>query len=630
MCGIVGFIDYSKKQNKSTLEKMVETLKHRGPDNNGVVLYENEIAHVGMGQTRLAIIDVSDDGLQPMEYKHLSIVYNGEVYNYKEIRNELILLGHKFNSNSDTEVILHAFEEWNTECVHKFIGMFAFVIYDKQNLIVHAFRDRAGVKPFFYYKKNGLFLFASELKAFHQHSGFEKEIDIGALVAYFDYGYVPSPYCIFKDTHKLEPGHYIKMNLSKNDFKIKEYWNSDTFYTKPKLTLSYEEAKNELHSLLKSAYNYRMVADVPVGVFLSGGYDSTSVAAILQASSNSKIKTFTIGFEEGNNEAPYAKENASFLGTDHHEFYCTENEAKDIIKDLPYYYDEPFGDSSAIPTTLVSKYAKKEVTVALSADGGDEIFCGYDAYSFMYNKMNKINKIPKFIKPALKSTLLFGSKLIPNSKHRLKHKAKIFSNALSDDEYDIALVIYKGMINLPDHLKVKFLPKRINELKTCLEKKEKLYHSVLEMIMAVDFKMYLQNDILTKVDRATMSVSLEGREPILDHRILEFSAQLPLNFKYDGKTTKRILKDITHEYIPKKMLDRPKAGFSLPVVKWLNEDLSYLVEEYLSREALSISGLFDEKYLDQQIKLFKTGKFHYISFVWKLLMFQMWYKRWMD
>ena len=319
-----------------------------------------------------------------------------------------------------------------------------------------------------------------------------------------------------------------------------------------------------------------------------------------------------------------------FLGTDHHEFYCTENEAKDIIKDLPYYYDEPFGDSSAIPTTLVSKYAKKEVTVALSADGGDEIFCGYDAYSFMYNKMNKINKIPKFIKPALKSTLLFGSKLIPNSKHRLKHKAKIFSNALSDDEYDIALVIYKGMINLPDHLKVKFLPKRINELKTCLEKKEKLYHSVLEMIMAVDFKMYLQNDILTKVDRATMSVSLEGREPILDHRILEFSAQLPLNFKYDGKTTKRILKDITHEYIPKKMLDRPKAGFSLPVVKWLNEDLSYLVEEYLSREALSISGLFDEKYLDQQIKLFKTGKFHYISFVWKLLMFQMWYKRWMD
>jgi len=630
MCGIVGFIDYSKKQNKSTLEKMVETLKHRGPDNNGVVLYENEIAQVGMGQTRLAIIDVSDDGLQPMEYKHLSIVYNGEVYNYKEIRNELILLGHKFNSNSDTEVILHAFEEWNTECVHKFIGMFAFVIYDKQNLIVHAFRDRAGVKPFFYYKKNGLFLFASELKAFHQHSGFEKEIDIGALVAYFDYGYVPSPYCIFKDTHKLEPGHYIKMNLSKNDFKIKEYWNSDTFYTKPKLTLSYEEAKNELHSLLKSAYNYRMVADVPVGVFLSGGYDSTSVAAILQASSNSKIKTFTIGFEEGNNEAPYAKENASFLGTDHHEYYCTENEAKDIIKDLPYYYDEPFGDSSAIPTTLVSKYAKKEVTVALSADGGDEIFCGYDAYSFMYNKMNKINKIPKFIKPALKSTLLFGSKLIPNSKHRLKHKAKIFSNALSDDEYDIALVIYKGMINLPDHLKVKFLPKRINELKTCLEKKEKLYHSVLEMIMAVDFKMYLQNDILTKVDRATMSVSLEGREPILDHRILEFSAQLPLNFKYDGKTTKRILKDITHEYIPKKMLDRPKAGFSLPVVKWLNEDLSYLVEEYLSREALSISGLFDEKYLDQQIKLFKTGKFHYISFVWKLLMFQMWYKRWMD
>jgi asparagine synthase (glutamine-hydrolysing) len=630
MCGITGFIDSSKKQNISTLKNMVETLKHRGPDNNGAILYENEFAHVGLGQTRLAIIDVSDDGLQPMEYKHLSIIYNGEVYNYEEIKNELILLGHEFISNSDTEVILHAFEEWKTECVHKFIGMFAFVIYDKQKNYIHAFRDRTGVKPLYYFKKNGLFMFASELKAFHQHPSFEKEIDIDALGAYFDYGYVPSPYCIFKDTHKLEPGHYLELNLENNDFKIQEYWNSDTFYTMPKLTLSYEEAKTELNTLLKSAYNYRMIADVPVGVFLSGGYDSTSVAAILQDSSSTKIKTFTIGFESGNNEAPYAKENAAFLGTDHHEYYCTEKEAKDIIGDLPFYYDEPFGDSSAIPTTLVSKVAKKEVTVALSADGGDEIFCGYNSYPDTDEKMRKVNKIPDFLRPALKSTLSIGAGLIPESKHRLKHKLISFSEALSDNDFEIAIDIFHKSRQLPKHIKTRFINQKVKELKSPFFVKDKVYQTILEMLMAVDYKTYLPNDILTKVDRATMSVSLEGREPLLDHRILEFAAQLPLSYKYDGITTKRILKDITHDYIPEKMMDRPKTGFSLPISKWLREDLSYLIEENLSEKALADSGLFDEKYLAKQVELFKEGKFHYVPFIWKLLMFQMWYKKWMN
>jgi len=629
MCGITGFIDFSKKLNKSTLENMVETLKHRGPENNGAILYQNEYANIGLGHTRLAIIDVSNDGHQPMEYKYFSIVFNGEIYNYKEIKSELILLGHEFISNSDTEVILHAFEEWETECVHKFIGMFAFVIYDKQINYIYAFRDRAGVKPFYYYKKNGLFMFASELKAFHKHPNFEKEIDIDALAAYFDYGYVPSPHCIFKDTHKLDPGHYLKLNLENNDFQIQQYWNSDTFYIKPKLSLSYEEAKSELHTLLKSAYNYRMIADVPVGVFLSGGYDSTSVAAILQASSNSKIKTFTIGFEEGNNEAPYAKENAAFLGTDHHEYYCTEKEAKNIIPDLPFYYDEPFGDSSAIPTTLVSQFAKKEVTVALSADGGDEVFCGYHSYPDTEEKMRKVNKIPNFLRPALKSTLSIGAGLIPDSKHRLKHKLVSFSEALSENDFEIAIDIFHKSRQLPKHIKTRFMNQKVKELKSPFFVKDKVYRTILEMLMAVDYKTYLPNDILIKVDRATMSVSLEGREPLLDHRILEFAAQLPLEFKYDGITTKRILKDITHEYIPKAMMDRPKTGFSLPISKWLREDLSYLIEENLSVKALALSGLFDEKYLTQQITLFKQGRFHYTPFIWKLLMFQMWYKKWM-
>jgi asparagine synthase (glutamine-hydrolysing) len=629
MCGITGFIDYSKKQHQEILDKMVATLKHRGPNDSGSILYKNVNALIGLGQTRLSIIDITAQGHQPMEYKHFSIVFNGEIYNYKEIKNELIQLGHKFSTNSDTEVILHAFEEWKTACVDKFIGMFAIVIYDKNNNYIYAFRDRAGVKPFYYYEQKSVFMFASELKAFHQNPSFVKKIDTSALSAYFDYGYVPSPYCIFLNTHKLEPGHYLALNLQSNEFKIHEYWNSDTFYALPKLALSYEEAKSEMHTVLKSAYNYRMISDVPVGVFLSGGYDSTSVAAILQDTSSSKIKTFTIGFESGNNEAPYAKENAAFLGTDHHEYYCTENEAKSIIADLPIYYDEPFGDSSAIPTTLVSQFAKKEVTVALSADGGDEVFCGYKTYPESERRMQRIQKTPNFIRPVIKKVLALSSSLVPASLHQLKHKMSSLSEALSKEDFDVALKIFQKSKQLPKHIKIRFIKQKVNELNSHFIMKDKLYHSILEMLMAVDYKTYLPNDILTKVDRATMSVALEGREPLLDHRILEFAAQLPLEFKYDGVTTKRILKDITHEYIPKTMMDRPKTGFSIPISKWLKEDLSYLVEENLSEKALAISGLFDEKYLSKQVEMYKEGNFHYTPFIWKLLMFQMWYAKWM-
>lgn len=630
MCGITGFIDYAKKTTKVTLEKMVNTLNHRGPDNKGSVLYDNKNALIGLGQTRLSIIDVSNDGHQPMQYKHLSIVYNGEIYNFKEIKNDLIKLGHRFKTNSDTEVILHAFEEWKEACIHKFIGMFAIVIYDKLESDIFIFRDRAGVKPFFYYKHDGLFLFASELKAFHEHPGFKKEINISALYSYFDYGYVPSPHCIFKNTYKLNPGHYLRLNLKENKSEIHEYWNSDTFYFKPKLTLDYQDAKSHLHTLLKSAYNYRMVSDVPVGVFLSGGYDSTSVVAILQASSSTKINTFTIGFEEGNNEAPYAKETAEYLGTSHNEYYCTEKEAKEIIPDLPYYYDEPFGDSSAIPTTLVSQFAKQQVSVALSADGGDEIFCGYQSYPKADRLSGKIKKIPKFIRPAFKTVIGVGAKLVPESKHQLKHKMTGFSESISNNDFEVALKIFQKSRQLPKHIKNRFITKELEKLKTPFENKNTAYHNVVEMLMGIDFKTYLPNDILTKVDRATMSASLEGREPLLDHRILEFAAQIPLEYKYDGITTKRILKDITHEYIPKKLMDRPKAGFSLPISKWLKEDLSYLIDEFLSEEALEKTGLFNTKYLTKQIQQFKQNNFHYTPFIWKLLMFQMWYAKWMN
>ena len=629
MCGITGFIDYSKCTPKEVLDRMVSTLKHRGPDDFGSELYDNTFAQIGFGQTRLSILDLSSAGHQPMHYKHFSIIYNGEIYNFEEIKSELIELGHKFHSTSDTEVILHAFEEWDNKCVEKFIGMFVFVIYDKKDNKLHAFRDRAGVKPFYYYYNGRTFIFASELKALHKHPSFNKEIDERAMRSYFDFGYVPTPYCIFKNAYKLEPGSILTYDLEKDDFVINNYWNSTYFYKLPKLKINYSEAKHQLRTLLKSACSYRMIADVPVGIFLSGGYDSTAVAAILQKESKNRLKTFTIGFDEGNNEAPYARDTAKYLGTEHHEYSCTTREAQDIIPTLAYFYDEPFADSSAIPTILVSQFAKKHVTVALSADAGDEVFAGYQSYPSLKKKLSLLNQVPGSLKDPSRSLFSVVSKLIPDAQPALKHKLDGISKSLSRNELQQSADLFHTSNSLPNFYMDNLFLKDFDKYKTKFEIDVSGFHDEVEIAMAVDYESYLQNDILTKVDRATMSVSLEGREPLVDHRLLEYAGQLPLKFKLNGVTTKRILKDIVHDYIPEEMMNRPKTGFSLPIYSWLRGDLEYLIEDYLNAERLSESGLFDTSFILKQVKLFKTENLHYSPLIWKLLMFQMWYEEWM-
>lgn len=630
MCGITGFIDFQKNASKEVLGRMVDTLKHRGPDDSGLELYRSECATIGLGQTRLSIIDLSPGGRQPMEFQNLAIVYNGEIYNYREIKKELKAKGHQFKSASDTEVILHAFSEWGPGCVERFIGMFAFVIYDSSLNKMYAFRDRAGVKPFYYYQKNGLFLFGSEMKAFHQHPSFEKEIDLSALRSYFDFGYIPAPYSIFLDVKKLEPGSYLEVHLQDNRTKIVEYWRAADYYKMPKFNIGYQEAKKELHSLLESSFRYRMVADVPVGVFLSGGYDSTAVAAILQSGMSQKLKTFTIGFEEGNNEAPFAKQTAGFLGTDHHELICTADEAQDIIPSLPYYYDEPFADSSAIPTMLVSRFAREHVTVALSADAGDELFAGYRSYPDLINKLKWMNLIPGTLKRPSATVFSGLASMTPDYKPALKHKLDGLSSALNRDRYKEAAELFRKANCLPGSYMGNMFSHIPDEYPTKFNLDTNGFHHETEIAMAVDYLSYLQNDILTKVDRATMSVSLEGRDPLVDHRLLEISARLPFDFKYDGRSTKRILKDIVHEYVPKEMMDRPKSGFSLPIYSWLRGDLSWMIDEYLNERELSGSGLFNVPFLLKQVELYKEDKLHYSPLIWKLLMFQMWYKKWMD
>lgn len=391
MCGIAGFIDFNHKSTLENLQAMTIVMPHRGPDGQGEFLEELDTASIGLGHRRLSIIDLSHAADQPMHFGKLSIVYNGEIYNYNEIREELIGLGHQFETHSDTEVILHSWKEWGEAGITKWRGMFAILLVDRETQKVTCIRDRAGVKPFFYFFKNGLFLFGSELKCLMAHPAFEKVLNPAAVASFLQYGYVSAPYSIFADTHKLMPGHLLEICLKKRTLRSKQYWNVYDYYNKPKLKISLPEAISETEKILKKAFEYRMVSDVPVGVFLSGGYDSTCVTALLQQGRTEKIKTFTIGAVDAKlDEAPFAKEIAQRLGTDHTEYYCSIDEAKDIIPTLPEYFDEPFADSSAIPTILVCRMAREKVTVALSADAGDEVFAGYNRYDYISRYGDKL------------------------------------------------------------------------------------------------------------------------------------------------------------------------------------------------------------------------------------------------
>ncbi|MCF6359283.1 MAG: asparagine synthase (glutamine-hydrolyzing) [Cyclobacteriaceae bacterium] len=606
---------------------MRQTLTHRGPDVQNSVWYENPKQVLGLGHTRLSILDTSSLGDQPMIFAYFSIVLNGEVYNFQEIKEELLKLGHSFISNSDTEVVLHAFAEWGTECVHRFVGMFAFVIYDQKQKKLYLCRDRVGVKPLFYYWHLGIFLFTSELKAFHEHDGFEKKINKEALPLYLKHGFVPEPKSIFDNVYKLESGHWLTFDLEKQTLSKSQYWNIEDFYKQPILNISYEDAKVEMEDLLKSACQYRMVSDVPVGVFLSGGFDSTLVTALLQKKSSSRLKTFTIGFPDGENEAPFAKEIAEYIGTEHTSLDCTEAEAKSIIPDLAYYYDEPCADISTIPTILVSKLAKQKVTVALSADGGDELFAGYDGFKISIDQLNRIRKIP--LPKILGVFLSIFSKLILYRNVSLKKKIEGISAVLRSKKPQQFETLLKNSSGMPSFYLKKFLKKNY-EFDTNVSLKDKLenINDERNIQLLKSFTGSLKDLLLVKVDRATMSESLEGREPLLDHRLIEYAAQLPYEFKQDGIKSKRILKDIVYKYVPQSLMDRPKIGFDLPIFKWLKNDLSFLIDEYLSEESLKKTDCFDVDEVLQTVDDFKDGTLQYNDIIWRLLHFQMWYEKW--
>ena len=636
MCGIAGFIDFNKDTSEQVLVKMTDSLEHRGPDDKGYKVWKTDKTVIGFGHRRLSIIDLSPLGHQPMFSRdgRWAIVFNGEIYNYKEIQTELKGLGYQFISNSDTEVIIYAVDCWGLDAIHRFIGMFAFTMYDTKTNKVHIVRDRAGVKPLFYYWKDKTFLFASELKAFHHHPRFKKEIDIDSVGLYFYYLYIPAPYSIFKDTHKLLPGHVITLSLDTQTIEIQKYWDVYDYYAKPALKISKEDAIDETKRLLKSACEYRMVADVPIGIFLSGGYDSGITTALLQQDRTEKLKTFTIGYEDKIfTETKEARQVATHLGTDHTEYICKATEAFDILQNLPFYYDEPLGDGSSVPTTLVSRIARQSVTVALSADGGDELFAGYTRFEYLAKQQAFFKYIPNTLAKIAASALsIVNPARVPllNRAYNINSRYEKVINLLNNSSLENAYKLFLAYFSEKD---VRLLLKEPFTFKqTVVDSLPPNGHGddPIQSMLAMEYKSYMMDIILAKVDRATMSVSLEGREPFLDHRLVEFVAQLPSHFKYNDGIKKVMLKDIAHQYIPESLMVKRKMGFGAPIHTWLNQPLGKeFARPYLDLNKIKAQGILNPKAVEAIIKPFFEDKTADYNKIWLLLVFQMWYEKWM-
>lgn len=614
MCGILGSVSKEYISDK-VIENSLSKIRHRGPNDSGYSRYSsNNLGSIFFGHTRLAILDLSNNGAQPMSSPDLNIhiVFNGEIYNFKEIRKELHRNGYSFKSNSDTEVIISAYKEWGIKCVEKFIGMFSFAIFDQSMDKIYVVRDRLGIKPLYYFWDNINFAFSSELKAMLKLPFFKKEVDPDSLSLYTNFQYIPAPFSIYKNTFKLNPGCYLE--ISENKIQEKRYWDANDFFCDEEINFnSDKEAINKLEELIISSIDYRMISDVPIGSFLSGGIDSSLVSAVMQSLSKTPVETFSLGFNiNGYNEAPYAKKIANHLGTSHNELYVNSEQAKDIIPTLSTFYDEPYADSSAIPTMIVSSLAKKKVTVVLSGDGGDELFGGYTRYQ----SFKKLNSIPALFKPIVAKSLQW----IGKNNFRIQKAASVLSWKDPADAYaSLSNSWYPGELNNI----LNFDLYKDNPAKKYFNSKK----SIEERLMFADLHLYMVDDILTKVDRASMSVSLESRLPLIDHRIVEFALQLPLSYKIRSGKSKYILRKVLEKYVPNSFFDRPKSGFGIPVREWIKEDLFDWINDTLSEKELSKHNFFNYKLVNKMVNDHRDNRHDYHHQLWTLAMFQEWYNK---
>ncbi|MCC6274528.1 MAG: asparagine synthase (glutamine-hydrolyzing) [Leptospiraceae bacterium] len=658
MCGITGIVnrDVMRHHLGEWIHKMNETLHHRGPDAGDIWVDPN--SGIALGHRRLSIIDLSSAGAQPMESNsgRYIIVYNGEIYNHNEIRKELDSKSqNKWRGHSDTETLLAAFEEWGVEAaLKKAIGMFAIALWDRKERILYLCRDRFGEKPLYYGWVGKTFLFASELKAFKAFPGFDNEIDRDVLAAYMRYVYVPAPFSIYKNIYKLEPGCFLTLteescgriepkplrpDFQKNGKSMKRYWSLADVISQGSKNLIRDEnqAIELLEKKISDAVKFQSLADVPLGAFLSGGIDSSTIVSLMQKQSSIPVKTFTIGFEEsGFDESPHAKAVAKHLGTEHYELFVTSEETRSVIPKLPHLYDEPFADSSQIPTHLVCKAARNHVTVALSGDAGDELFGGYNRYFWAKRIWAKLSWMPYSIRKIIGSTVLSvppsGWDKIGNIAKQMHLSNKNFKQ-IGDKAHKLAARL-QGVQNL-DGLYLSLIsewrePSELvigsNEVRSIFDDpypNEGMDSHELKM-MYKDSITYLPDDILCKVDRAAMGISLETRVPFLDHRLAEFAWQLPLNMKIRNGQGKWALRQVLYKHVPKELIERPKAGFGIPVGEWIKVSLKEWAEDLLSEETLKKEGFFELKPILQKWKEHKSGSHNWTHSLWSVLMFEAW------
>ncbi|WP_419786670.1 asparagine synthase (glutamine-hydrolyzing) [Pseudodesulfovibrio sp.] len=622
MCGICGFIDTKALAGESDLARMTATLPHRGPDDQGI-WFDSEHG-IGLGHTRLSILDLSPLGHQPMHSAcgRYAITYNGEVYNHLSLRNELS--GYDFRSTSDTETILAAIREWGLEqAVKRFVGMFAFAVWDRQERRLHLVRDRVGIKPLYYGNISGAVVFGSELKALRAFPGFNNELDRDALCAYFRHCYIPAPSSIYKDVYKLQPGTIATFAEGATAPSITTYWSARDVWANGgchPFQGDIEMATEALEGLLDDAVSLRMLSDVPLGAFLSGGIDSSTIVALMQKRSTRPIKTFSIGFHESRfNEADHAREVARHLGTDHTELYLTPQDLLDVIPLIPRHWDEPFADSSQIPTYCISRLAREQVTVCLSGDGGDELFAGYSRY-FMMDKWGLVEKVPlpfrrmaAALVPHLPAALfsLFG-RLGPHLRWR--------ADAVSMTDFS---EFYRSLISQFRHPQELVLgAKEAGSQLT--DPDNRLSLDRFGLMTFWDTVSYLPDDILTKVDRASMAVALESRVPLLDHRVIEFAASLPTQLKVEGKTGKTVLRKVLHKYVPAELVERPKMGFGVPIEQWMANELRDWCEALLDKTTMQRQGILNTEKVQQLWQDYLNGDYFFCHHLWNILMFQSW------
>lgn len=647
MCGITGYLCSNRltEQDEEILRRMTRTLSHRGPDDEG--LWTDPRAGIGIGFRRLAILDLSPAGRQPMLSAHgrFVIALNGEIYNHVELRAELERKGHRFRGRSDTEVVVEACSAWGPEhTLRKLSGMFAIALWDKVERRLLLARDPIGKKPMYYARMGHLFLFGSELKSLRAHPGFCAEVDRDTLALYLRYGYAPAPHTIYHHTWKLLPGQYATLRMGE-ELRLERYWDPLRMVQEANnhhLTLSDHEAVVQLDALLRDAVARRMIADVPVGAFLSGGIDSSTVAALMQVQSRSPVKTFTIGFrEDGYNEAEAARRVAHHLDTDHTELYVTPKEAQAVIPQLPDIYDEPFADSSQIPTYLVSKLARQQVTVALSGDGGDELFAGYPRYALAERIWSTIRPLPSHARSL--ACGLLGA--IPpegwDRVHRVVEGAVLrqrrSSKSLGDRIHKLSGVLASRDEDALYHRLVSLWkePSRIvidgSEPAPLLpdDPLRELIPAFAERMMFRDLTGYLPGDILVKMDRASMALGLEARSPLLDHRVVEWAWRLPMSLKKRDGESKWLLRQLLYKYVPRTLVDRPKTGFGVPIGNWLRGPLRDWAEGLLDEQRLRREGLLRVRPIRDAWRAHLSGRSNDEYRLWAVLMFQAWRERWM-